>query len=440
MKLDLASELLSTPPPNLAPFIQHVSIRVTSYAQLKGLSAKLSELRPDVEFALDICFDQHADSGKLNLGTVSHILRRQWLMDRLTALSICCKTLIGTRNILGSEMPFSVHMRQQRGPQSTAVSACFVDLMSFNLVHLRLSELCDVAGVLRTLGYALRRSTKTCQSLVSLQLDSVQVNCLWYGIKLRMADVLWFLHSVKLPQLKHLGFLDGMDSFFVPVDIPWLQTDRLPALQSFCGPNTPNEILGPNESGVRLSFDDAQGVCQARIAAVSTFACSALGVALYELHVVFGFVGPSVSVALNVLTQLPNLRRLRIKGVDLSVRVQAADINSITKLEVLALDNVRMFGDLNGPCLKEIVCLAAEIPLLWVLSRPPAALKSVTVIEPSFIFGQLEGSYLGMSVPTFKKAARTCIAGQWWSTTCETHGRERWFNKYVKSTVLKAVR
>ena len=374
VRLDLASELLSTPPPNLAPFIQHVSVRVTSYAQLKGLSAKLSELRPDVEFALDICFDQHADSGNLNLGTVSHTLRRQCLVQRLTALSICCKTLISTRNIPGSEMPVSVHLRQQRP------SAYFVNLMSYNLVHLRLSELGDVAGVLRTLGYALRRSTKTCQSLVSLQLDcsrtvSSYVHMPAAMFPLCMADVLYFLHNIELSHLKHLGFLGGVDRLFVPIDIPWPQTDRLPALQSFCGPNTPNEIFGPNESGVRLSFNDAQGVCQARIAAVSTFACSALGAALYELHVVFGFVRPSLPVALNVLTQLPNLQRLRIKGVGLSVGVQAADINSLTKLEVLALDNIEVWGDLHGPCLKEIVCLAADIRLLGVLSSPPAVLR-----------------------------------------------------------------
>ena len=441
VRLDLASELSSRPPPKLAPFIQHVSIRVTSYAHLKRLSAKLSELRPDVEFALDICFDQRADSGNLNLGTVSHTLRRQCLVERHTALSICCKTLIGTYNISGSEVPVSVHLRQQRP------YAYLVNLMSYNLVHLLLSELGDVGGVLRALGYALQRSTKTCQSLVSLQLDCSWTVSSFYHVPaviypLRMADVLRFLRDIELSHLTHLGFLGGVDGLFFPVDVPWPETDRLPALQSFCGPNTPNEIFGPNASGVHLSFDNAEDFSQARLATVSTFACSALGAALYELHVVFGFVGPYLSVALNVLTQLPNLRRLRIKGVCLPVPVQAADINSLTKLEVLALDNVRIEGKLRGPCLKEIVCLGADIELLEILARPPAVLKSVTVIEPSLIFGLLEDPwpYLGMSVPTFKKASRTCIAGHWWSTTCETHGRERWFNKYVKSIVVKAVR
>ncbi len=151
---------------------------------------------------------------------------------------------------------------------------------------------------------------------------------------------------------------------------------------------------------------------------------------------------PALSSALNVLTQLPNLRRLRIKGAGLSVAIRAGDINNLTNLEVLALYNVRVEGDLHGPSLKEILCLADGVQLLTagVLSNPPAVLKSVTVIEIS-PYGLLGDAVLGVTVPSKKGAVRTCVAGHWWSTTCEKHGWKRWFRQsFEKSTLVKIVR
>ena len=64
VRLDLES-MPGSPPANLAPYVQRAHVRAASYAQLKGLAAKLCELPRGFTLALEVCFDLQHEHGVL---------------------------------------------------------------------------------------------------------------------------------------------------------------------------------------------------------------------------------------------------------------------------------------------------------------------------------------------------------------------------------------
>ena len=329
-----------------------------------------------------------------------------------------------TDNWPGFEVPVSAHLWEE-DPQEdwwmwrrlVRAPSSYANFFRQNLVELQLSVESPTIFLLE-LHRALEASGKTCLSLRSLQVGSLDpfigpsnfIHC----FRFPMGVVLVFLHGLRLPSLKTLDFFGGVSGQCTP-RCEWPHVDNLPALQTFCGPSAPTGRFGLFETGVHfncIQFDDPHFISERTV--------SALGAALGVVHLhVYGSEEQRFASAFSSLAQLGRLRWLRVVGDYSRSTVRAGDLSVLSRLEMLALDNVQLEGSLTCPRLTAIECHGARMPA--VLGNPPPALRSVSVFMDAAPCHEIGPSILGIPVPREEGTVRMCVSGHWWEFTRGLH-------------------
>ena len=410
-KLDLADKRQrSTLPPGLRPYVERVHVRATTYKQLEALSKKLSGVPSAAALELELSFGKHED---LRLEWVRTRIQKAGLTERLCAVKYCCRSVQGTDLFPGLEVPVSAELWPRYRDDQPAT--LWRDLVDHCLVELQI-RVDDPMQALHGLRYALRCRGRVRDTLRCLQMDYTNTG------SLPMCSFTAFLVGLKLPCLEHLGSNAGVAQPFQSMT-GWPQKEDVPMLQSFGGTREPDGIFGLDRSGVHMCLVGVDNV----LADMAAMAKSALGPAIRELHVTvedFKATWEGIPAALpfrsvlGFLAMFKSVKHLSLigwEGNQLLVRADA--INALDGLQKLALKDVTLEGDLNGPCLSEIVCASLQTQLLTVLARPPPALASALV--PYKLNAVVPHAVLGIDVPWCTTVVRACPGGPCWKVMHE---------------------